>query len=574
MIVTMLAVMSLLSISCENFLDKEPLDKIGNKQYWTSSKDLENYTIQFYTKFKTFNANDENYIGIFGGDAFSGSDNAIHGYTPNDYLNGTRSVVANNAAWNWESIRQVNIFFGNYAKCQDDISMYQHFGGEAHFFRAFFYFAKVQQFGDVPYYQNELSMQDESLYKARDPRSLVVDSILSDLDKSITFLDPLHKVSGGRNRLSKEAALLFKSRVTLYEGTWQKYHAGTEFASAGVDPSKYFRIAVDAVDELLRSPSVGISTGQVTDAYYELFNKLDYSNNKEILLWRRYSAALSQLNAAQMFLSNRPSQVGMTMSLVASYLDKDGEVYDMEEAMGQYKGNAFLVQMAANLDPRFAQSIRIPGDLMWNNANGINYFDKPAIDMTGELGNSTGFHSKKGSDPKGNTAGGVYSVIDENGAIVFRFAEALLNYAEAKAELGEVIDYDNTINKLRQRVGMPDFKIINEPNKEDYGYPISDQLYEIRRERRSELAMEDFRVNDIKRWRAHKLIQGKRPKGYPFDPSEWNGLKPKVDSKGLLDPMSASMPNGYGFKENRDYLNCIPTAEIVRNPNLKPNPGW
>ena len=125
---------------------------------------------------------------------------------------------------------------------------------------------------------------------------------------------------------------------------------------------------------------------------------------------------------------------------------------------------------------------------------------------------------------------------------------------------------------------MPDFSVpknLSSAEKVDYGYPVSDELYEIRRERRVELACEGFRTDDYRRWAAHKLFKGKRPKGYPFKAEEWSQpIVTPVDSEGFMDPFQKSMPNGYQFDEKRDYLNCIPTNEITLNPELKQNPGW
>jgi starch-binding outer membrane protein, SusD/RagB family len=188
---------------------------------------------------------------------------------------------------------------------------------------------------------------------------------------------------------------------------------------------------------------------------------------------------------------------------------------------------------------------------------------------------------KKGNDPKDPYAGsGVsWNTNSITGSIVFRYSEALLNYAEAKYELGEQVDYDKSINLIRKRSGMPDFKVQVDPNRleyANYGYPVSDELFEIRRERTVELGCEGFRYDDIRRWAAHSLLQGKRPKGYPFDPLEWVGSKInyKTDEKGFIDPYVGQLPNGYGFKPERDYLECIPLNEITLNPNLVQNPGW
>ena len=165
--------------------------------------------------------------------------------------------------------------------------------------------------------------------------------------------------------------------------------------------------------------------------------------------------------------------------------------------------------------------------------------------------------------------------------ILFRYAEVLLNYAEAKAELGELTqeDVDKTINLLRRRVGVADLRIdaiVNDPN---WKFPeISPLLNEIRRERRVEFACEGYRLNDLLRWRAHELFVNKRPKGFYFNQSDFPEMIPNkdilLDEQGYVDPYKQSLPNGYQFNPERDYLLPLPTSELVLNSKLKQNPGW
>jgi hypothetical protein len=126
---------------------------------------------------------------------------------------------------------------------------------------------------------------------------------------------------------------------------------------------------------------------------------------------------------------------------------------------------------------------------------------------------------------------------------------------------------------------MPDFQVLpqgSDLHPINYGYAVSDALYEIRRERRVELALEGLRQMDLKRWRAHKLFKGDRPKGYPFVATEYPNVSFKVyyDSHGLIDLYAKDLPNGYGFRENQDYLTSIPQDELTLNPGLTQNPGW
>lgn len=567
--------------SCDDYLDREPLTQIGNDAYWKSKTDLENYTLQYYTNLPAFGIVGT-YTGLLSWDATRGVDTQITG-VPSTTLNGSRSPVTSGGEWTWTHIRSVNIFFANYSKCTDPFDSYKHFVGEAHFFKAWFYFEKVRIYGDVPWYTRPLETDSEELYDARTPRTQVVDSILWHLDKAIEYLTPLASVDGGSNRLNKEVALLFKSRVALFEGSWQKYHKETAFGTSGTDPNKYFRIAVEAAEELMKPQyTTGLySNNTPTEDYCKLFSFVDQSGNQEALLWKRYDTGLGMGHSFQIYVSDRTAGISVTLEQVQHYLDRNGEPYDYIETGKATKGNAFLSKIAEECDPRLSQLVWIPGMVMWDNGYGKGLFSKPFLDQSGEYLNNTGFQYRKGNDPKDAQAGGGVSWNTNcmTGSIVFRYAEALLNYAEAKYELGEPVDYDKSINLLRKRAGMPNFKVQSDPNRKryaDYGYEISDELYEIRRERTVELACEGFRYDDIRRWAAHHLILSKRPKGYPLDLSEWDGAKINyaTDDNGFVDPYSSQLPNGYAFKPGRDYLDCIPLNEITLNPNLIQNPGW
>ena len=164
----------------------------------------------------------------------------------------------------------------------------------------------------------------------------------------------------------------------------------------------------------------------------------------------------------------------------------------------------------------------------------------------------------------------------ETGLILLRYGEVLLNYAEAKCELDNSVAYE-ALNLLRKRAGMPDFSVNAQSldkNKVDYGYSITDELYEIRRERRVEMALEGQRDEDYMRWAASALFKNKRPKGYPVDLAQNPNFSSKVDENGLIDYYKGVMPSGYQFRDKQDYLYSIPQDELTLNPNLKQNPGW
>ncbi len=215
-------------------------------------------------------------------------------------------------------------------------------------------------------------------------------------------------------------------------------------------------------------------------------------------------------------------------------------------------------------------------------------FSKPSLDGVGQFRATTGYCMYKGANTEYSQQTGAGGWM---GSIIFRYTEALLIYAEAKAELGTITqaDIDITINEIRDRVGMIHMDLNNITTDPDWDFPeLSPAINEIRRERRIELAFESMRWDDLARWRAHRLITNQRPRGiryigsnlegtyYNFDgdPSIVVGENLFVDGQGLIDPYQVILPNGFGFDPERDYLSPIPSDEITLNENLVQNPGW
>jgi len=564
-IYTLLCVSLVLS-ACEKALDRPPLDQISTDDYWKTSGDLGKYILQFYPMLPK-------HEDVGQATEEVESDNLIVA-VPNLILNGGRTVTTVGWTDDWEKIRKVNIFFDNYKKVSDPIASYRHFLGEAHFFKAWFYFDLMRQYGDLPWYSSEIKVGSPELMKARDPRTLVADSILLNIDRAIEYLNP--RSTAGNARLNKEAALAFKTRVALFEGTWQKYHRGTPYGTAGADPLKYFRAAVDAGTELMNGTTYvkGLySTGKPQTDYYNLFGMDNMSAVNEVLLYRAANSSQGLGNNVQNITTNGLS---VTWELVSSYLAKNGQPYDYLTTANTFKGNDFLIKVAADADPRFSSTVWIPGDLRVAKNNAL--FDKPNLNQAGAFLNATGFQVKKFSNPFSPAAGGnQVGGLSETGYIIFRYGEVLLNYAEAKYELDGTVATAQ-LNLLRSRVGMPAFAVnpqSADPNRIDYGYTITDELYEIRRERRVEMALEGRRTDDYRRWAAHKLFAGKRLLGYPFKQTEFPTFRPALTTVGgLIDFFRTSLPNGYAFRPGKDYLDDIPQVERTLNPNLSQNPGW
>lgn len=570
--------------SCdENFLDRAPLDQVSQSEFWKTPQELDSYIVGKYD--------------VLPGQLTSGtmgyyiddqtSDNMVNAAGYNKYMNGENSTTpTSGGGWDWSNIRGINMFFDNYKKCNAPFSTIQQTYGEACFLKAYMYHSLVARFGDVPWYTHVVSDTDtEALYKARDPRAMCVDSIMSLIDKAIVNLKPRSAV--GVNRLNKETALIYKSRVALFEASWAKYHAGHP-SDSKVDANKYFQKAIDAYNQF--KTDCGGFQGKLYTAdgtqksYYNLFNKFNYASVPEVTLSKNYSQSLGVLNnVGYIVWLYGYWGCSYSLDLVKSYLKNDGTSIDITNpAVVNTKGVASLTQMANLLDPRFKQSVFIPGDLINNNTPPYKdmLFARPQMNSSVDRNIATGFAPKKGHTPESVMLNQTDPLV---AGIAFRIPELMLNYVEAYVELnGTFPNLTDNIDLLRQRVGMPTLtsvKPVVNASWPDYGYPISDALAIVRQERRVELAGEGYRGGDWKRWRAHNLFSGKRPRGFKYDANDWTNITPKpvviLDANGYVDPLKNYMNNGvYNFNAARDYLNPIPTNELVMNKNLKQNPGW
>ena len=564
---------ALILSSCEDFLDKTPLDQITDQNYWKTTSDLELYVNQYYTQFPGFTIGSQN-AGIFSID--NNSDNMIPAAF-NTTLGGVSTLPSSGGGWSWTNIRSVNVFLDNYKNVASPLEDYNTYVGEAMFFKAYFYFNLLKTFGDVPWYAKPLQTNSEGLFDPRTPRHVVADSILSLLDNAITRL----KVSDDviPFRINKEVALLFKSRVALFEGTWEKYHAGTAFGAAENKANVFLQQAVDAASELINMGTVGIySTGNPAKDYVNLFNAADYAGISEVMLWKKFDRNLAMGHSVYLTTYNGHG-TGLSKELVESYLATDGLPISLS---GVYNGDANYITETVNRDPRLIQTIFMPGDeVTVRDGNVVRSFEKPDLAESSFFINTTGYQIEKGHRPVKYTDADFND--SDNASIIFRYAEVLLNYAEAKAELGTVTqeDLDMSVNKLRDRVSMPHMNLtdISSWNDPDWDFPtLTPAINEIRRERRVELASEGFRFDDLRRWKAHHLVVGVRPLGAKFSPSDYPELEVGKDifinGDGYIDPYQKSLPSGWGFDPNRDYLSPIPTNELTLNSNLAQNPGW
>ncbi|MBO9593122.1 MAG: RagB/SusD family nutrient uptake outer membrane protein [Niabella sp.] len=584
-IVVLFIFMSGFLVQCKKgFLDRMPLSEITPEIFFNTEKDLELYTNSFYSH-ATIPTVIPNAEGVYNED----DDNVIKN-SLNDFLTGKRVVPVSGGSWNWYHLRNINYFLMNYTKAQ--VPAARHYGGVAHLFRALFYFDKVATFGDVPWYSAVIDIKDSSLLNhPRDKRALVMDSVLADLDTAIAWMNEPRTISDKVEKMNKWTAMAYKSRVCLFEGTFRKYHP--EFNLPDAD--KFLLEAAKAAEALMNTKAYSLYTSSPDKAYLELFSSKS-AKDEEVILTRRYSNDLQIWHNVNYYtLTASYGRPGLEKKLVNSYLMKDGSRFTDKP---DYSTQPFFNEVQ-NRDPRLSQTIRTPGYTRIGNTKRL------APDFTGTV---TGYQLIKFVTSEAED----FFTRSTNDMPIVRYAEVLLNFAEAKAELGTLTqeDIDKSIKLLRDRVGMPNMDLATAIGKPD-AYLASQYknvsgankgiILEIRRERRIELVMESFRRRDLLRWKEGHLF-AEQFKGMYFpgvgpydldgdgkvDVYIYTGTRPtepgpqylKLGSEVILENNTSGGSIVINpqvtkvFNEARDYLEPIPVQELQLNPSLVQNPGW
>lgn len=564
--------------SCDEFLETEPIDKLVPNTFFQSEKDLQLYTNSFYQRM------------IPGGLEVVQSDELGEFTSKNQsptFIAGSYSSV-NEGAWSWTDLRNINYFLENYNKDVIPEEARNHYAGIARFFRAWFYFEKVKRYGDVPWYDKTLDTSDEEgLYKPRDPRELVMENVMADLNFAVENIRDTKDNSA--SLITRQVALAFKSRVALFEGTFRKYH--TEMGLSG-SAEGFLREAADAAKIVMDAGQYTIyNTGSPGSDYRTLFIS-ENPVNTEVMLAVVYNNALRRWhNITWKFNSaTYGARWGLNKQFINTYLMRDGSRFTEQSGFDE---KVFVEEMT-NRDHRLAQTVRSLG---YTRSDGSAA--PPNFGYT-----YTGYHILKFSlDDKR------YDGISEayNSISLIRYAEVLLNYAEAKAELGEFDEsvWNSTIAPLRERAGVdPAVPASADSYLQAVYFPeISDKyLLEVRRERGIELCYEGLRYDDLMRWKKGSLVEMSWKGIYvpaldkPMD-LDGNGTPdvsfvesvPATKVPGviyfIIDGSASQLSEGtkghliWRDDEDREfpdkkYLHPISNTDIVLNPNLEQNPGW
>lgn len=558
-------------LTFQSCLDMEPKTQLADTNYWQTPDHFKLFATQFYGWTVDFKQLDDSPHSDVRSDLRTG-------ITLDVYSNGTNSIPSSDKTYtnNYNRIRQVNTLLqqaeGYAAPSDIETSV-----GEAHFFRAYCYFDLLQVYGDVIITRTPLDIDSPEMQMARNSRDEVVDFILEDLEEAIRLLPEANEISSkDEGRLSSQAASAFLSRVALYEGTWQKFRNGgqnNDRSSALLD------IAATSAHDVIESGFFELFAPEElgTEAYKYLFilendksnpAGITKSGNKEYIFTRRHDPTLASIgfNITQGRLGNA---VYVTRKMANMYLQSNGlpinpQTWDYSKVDSEFKDR----------DNRMSNTLMIPGHTYWGTGGG-------RIDWTGsaeEIANA----SHKNFMPSTGTGyfphkwccerDGVPTGMEAYDYPIIRYAEVLLNYAEAVFERDDKISDEDlaiSLNLTRKRVNpnMPDLTnaFVSANNL--------DMRTEIRRERTVEFYDENFRIDDLKRWKTAEEempmnLTGVKWRGTEYE-TKWSDASSKtMDAEGCI-----ICEQGRVWEE-KHYLYPLPIDQLKLNPNLKQNPGW
>lgn len=595
-IIALILSASVLVVSCD--LAEQPKAKAGRDMIFGSETGLQTYTNGFYEYLPDYDDAHKQNITMD-----NAAKNATGTYEVGAYTTNTST------SWSWGSIRNVNYFLKYNTSSNVSEPIRNNYSGIARLFRAYLYFNKLVQYGAVPWIDIPLEPDSPELFKTQDSRDVIISKMIEDLDFAAANITE-DKITPNSNRVNRWTALFFKSRVCLFEASFRKYHAtgskyGKEYLKdCKITAEELYRQAADAAQEIIEKGPYRLYTGTPyangRGSYRELFIS-DNAVSQEVMLSLALDPVL-QLGEANWYYNSSTygPHLCMTHAFAKTYLNLDGTPYNDK------KGDTYktFAEETSGRDYRLNQTIR-GADYTCKDKEGV-FVPTPA-NMTGH--SLTGYQFTKYVMDDISFDGGRTNY---NDVPIARYAEVLLNYAEAKAELGTLTDADweKTIGALRGRAGITG-GLDKKPTTADpymmsiYTGVTDPVILEIRREREIELILEGLRLNDLKRWACGKLWETAAWDGIYIPalntPLDLNGdgtndVFVTEDSKYSGPYKSIAMYTGAnlkvvkladdtkgGYRLNYEisrvwndnmYIYPIPEIVIQKNPNLKQNPGW
>lgn len=590
----------LAATSCEDFLTKENPNAIESEYFFTDESSLSLYSNGLLRTYST------KLIDFLNGDRYSDTQN-----WDGEYMFYTdRYEVKDNTSWSWTALRSINYFLENMRKANASEAILNHYEGVGRVYRALFYYDKLQTYGAVPYYDFVIEATDtDALLKQRDSRSVIFRHILDDLDYACENCSVDSKFVSSRNQINRYVALALKARMCLFEGTYRKYHSvdpstGQPWtAEEKAEGDKFLRECADACEKIMSS---GVFS--LYPKYREMFINADGAKNCacEFIWARDYNTELSVNNTSysinDYMINAQHAQYSFNRDFVMTYLNVDGTPFTSKYEGEKYYEVSFEDECKGR-DGRLAGTIRTPG--FTRDGGKVHY----APDLVYA---KTGYQPCKWlTDDLGRDE---INASTDTDVPLIRYAEVLLSYAEAKAELGECTQdvWNKTLKLTRERAGVKSiYPTAADPYMVKYflGTVTDPVILEVRRERGVELTMENLRQRDIRRWHMGELLV--KAKTGIWIPSLETPMD--LDGDGVMDNIvssvltekpglkvltvnyngstksgaghilsegdhgyiitSTKLVAGYNWTEKK-YLYPIPSGSVTLNEGLSQNYGW
>jgi hypothetical protein len=557
-----ISVTALLTVSCNDFLDKGPLDTFANENFWTSESNVNGYANAFYNTFTGYGNGGG--LGTFYFRTLS--DNQAG----NPFAEWTwPNVPASSPDWSnpWIEIRRANILLENVDKVKMSDDAKKHWSGFARLMRAWHYYNLVRAYGDVPWVDKSLDITDDGyLYGVRENRDIVMDNVLEDLNYACANMYD----NTSKTTLNKRVAHAMKSEICLFEGTYRKYRKAEDKQTAPdlTGASKFLTEAKSAASYLM---GLGLS---LNASYQGNYNSTNLGANPEMILYKEYKQQVL-LHSLIAYISSSTQMSGMTKNAFESYLFTDGKPLalttlnkaDDAKVITKPNGTVLSIQHLLPLrDKRLAQTI---DTALCYVGREFTRFDV-GIAMTSSTGYGVCKYDNK--DLAANTRNQTGANFTH--APLFWLSVVYLQYAEACAELGSITqtDLDNSINKLKARAGLPALTVAVGYTDPANNMNVSSLIWEIRRERRCELMFDSgARYWDLLRWHQLDKLDSSVYPDILLGANIVNDAGATVAKVGKYIDGSKDKVRKY---DSKNYWYPIPSGQGLLNPQLGQNNGW
>lgn len=472
-----LAAVLLLTASCKKVLDITPVDQVNDPLMWSNQDMVLTYTGNFYAQMHAGFTGPHPASSIFTGNLLSDitDDGEANSTVYNTYWNGAfdSSTSPLNAMWTstsfgrWMYIRRANMFLSKIDGVPGDQNLNKRMKAEIQFLRAYYYFDLMNWFGPLPIITKAQEDLDESAFVAKATKDEFTDFLVKELTEAAAAL-PVTYATGDWGRATRGAALAMKGRIQLYAGRWADAAATTKAI-------------------------VDLKTYALQASYTSVFANSNKMNN-EVILAVQFNGDRSQRYHSFDTYNQPPAFGGRGSTLPTQNLVDDYEMQATGLPISDPLSGYDKTQPYVGRDPRFAATVLYDGAVFRGRA--LQLYNG-GIDLTVSGGiiagwvTNTGYYLRKFTDESINLADA--NVASSQNWILFRYAEVLLNYAEAQNEaVGPDDSVYDAVNQVRKRAGMPKLPV---------GLSQTDMRTAIRHERRIELAFEDARYWDVKRWK-------------------------------------------------------------------------